>query len=62
MEKRRNPAQCKFYPLCEPVKTLAGKLALRLLDTYTSILPKEVELLCSQCDDFERREMLGKTN
>jgi hypothetical protein len=57
----RNPANCKHFPLCEPLKTLIGQLSLKLLDTYTAILPKEAESLCSRCDDFEAREMLGKT-
>ncbi len=57
IEKRRKPEYCKHYPLCEHLKTLVGKLALRLLDTYTSILSKEVELICSQCNDFERMKI-----
>ena len=57
MGKTRTPTYCKHFPFCEPLKTLVGKLSLRLLDTYTNILPMEAEIICSQCDDFERREM-----
>lgn len=57
----RNPAHCEHFPLCEPLKTLVGKLSLKLLDTYSDILPKEAESVCSKCHKFERREILGKT-
>jgi hypothetical protein len=57
MKNPRKPAYCKHYPLCEPLKTLVGKLSLRFLDTYTSVLPKEVESICSECSDFQPREM-----
>lgn len=60
MKKRRKPEYCMYYPLCEHLKTLVGQLALKFLDTYTELLPKEAESLCSQCDDFQRKEMLGK--
>ena len=60
MKKRRKPENCKYYPLCEPLKTLVGQLSLKLLNTYTDLLPKEAESVCSQCDDFQRKEMLGK--
>ena len=60
MEKRRKPENCLHYPLCEPLKTLIGQLSLELLDTYTDLLPKEAESVCSQCDDFQHKEMLGK--
>jgi hypothetical protein len=55
----KNPADCKHYPLCEPLKTLIGKLTLRALDTYTGILPVETALVCSRCDDFELKEILS---
>jgi len=61
MGERRSPTHCRHFPFCEPLKTLVGKLSLRLLDTYSNILPIEAELICSQCDDFDRREMLGLT-
>ena len=57
----RNLANCKHFPLCEPLKTLVGQLSLKLLDTYKDLLPKEAESVCSQCVDFQRREMPGKT-
>jgi hypothetical protein len=37
-----------------------GQLSLELLDTYTDLLPKEAEAVCSLCDDFQRKEMMGK--
>jgi len=55
----KNPTDCKNYPLCEPLKTLIGKLSLRFLDTYTGILAEETALVCSRCDDFELKEMLS---
>jgi hypothetical protein len=60
MADHRAPAHCKYFPLCEPLKTLVGQLSLKLLETYTSILPKEAESVCSQCDYFEHREMPDK--
>jgi hypothetical protein len=60
MKKRRKPENCMYYPLCEPLKTLVGQLSLELLDTYTDLLTKEAESVCSLCDDFQRKEMLGK--
>jgi hypothetical protein len=39
----RDPANCKYFALCEPLKTLIGQLSLKLLDTYSGILPKEAE-------------------
>jgi hypothetical protein len=61
MGKRRDPTYCKHFPFCEPLKTLVGKLSLRLLDSYTSVLPMEAELICNQCSDFEQREMSSLT-
>lgn len=60
MKKHRKPEDCMYYPLCEPLKTLVGQLSLELLDTYTDLLPKEAQVVCSLCDDFLRKEMLGK--
>ena len=57
MEKRRNPAHCEHYPLCEPIKILVSSLSLPLLDTQTSLLPKDAESICNQCNEFERREI-----
>jgi hypothetical protein len=62
MADERAPADCKHYPLCEPLRTLIGQLSLKLLDTYTAILTTEAESVCSRCDDFEPREMIGKTH
>jgi hypothetical protein len=59
MGKRKNPAHCKHYPLCEPLKSVIGKLSLKFLDSYTSILPREVESICNHCADFEQKEMPG---
>jgi hypothetical protein len=59
MEKLRNPAHCKHHPLCEPIKTLVSSLSLTPLDTHTGLLPKDAESICSQCNEFERREMLN---
>jgi hypothetical protein len=60
MKKRRKPENCKYYPLCESLKTLVGQLSLELLDTYTDLLPKEAESVCSLCGDFQRKKILGK--
>ena len=60
MKKHNKPEDCMYYPLCEPLKTLVGQLSLELLDTYTDLLPKEAQAVCSLCDDFQRKEMLGK--
>ena len=62
MADERAPAQCKYFPLCEPLRTLIGQLSLKPLDTYTALLTMEAESVCSRCDDFEPREMLGKTH
>ena len=61
MADHRDPAHCKYFPLCEPLKTLIGQLSLKGMDTYSGILPREAQSVCSQCDKFERRETLDKT-
>jgi hypothetical protein len=57
--ENKNPTACKHYPLCEPLKTLIGKLTLKALDTYTDILTAEAALVCSRCDNFELKEILS---
>ena len=60
MDNSRSPTDCKHFPLCESLKTLTGKLSLKLLDTYTGILIREARQICSQCNDYEHRETLGE--
>jgi hypothetical protein len=56
MGKRRNPAYCKHFPLCEHLKTLVSELSPKSFDTLTIVLAKEAEAVCSQCEHFEPKE------
>ena len=53
----KKPIECRHYPLCQGLQTVSRGIPPSFSGTHAIVLQKEAESICSECHDFDPKNM-----
>ena len=59
MGEYRKPIECIHYPLCQDLEAVSRAIPPSFSGMHALVMQREAESICSECHNFEAKEMEG---